>query len=70
MGPGKVPGEWGGKGGFRERWMCTAVGCARAPINTMRAEGAFVLVVREDADKTPMMMPPSLTAPGIAPTGL
>jgi hypothetical protein len=49
----------GGKVDFRWRrgWDRTAAGCARGSIDTMRAEGAFVLVLREDADEAPMMIP-------------
>ena len=57
MGPQKVPGS--------------GVDCSRDSIVTMRAEGAFVVVLREDADGAPMMMPPIVDgARNFTPKGL
>ena len=38
--------------------MRTAAGCVCRSIDAMRAEGAFVLMLREDADGAPIIMPP------------
>ena len=47
-----------------------AAGCAGASIDAMRAAEAVMLALREEADGTPMTMPPIADGAQAFPTGL